>query len=98
MSDQKSVGAQLDDAFARLATKDDVQSVKDDVASLKTDVSGLKTDVSGLKTDMSGLKSDMRRLEGLTLGLIDAVNANTESIETALNSAGVPVKLMKARK
>jgi len=50
------------------------------------------------KDDIAELKGDMRRIEGLTLGLIDAFNANTRSMETALNDAGIPVRLNEAAK
>ena len=99
MSEIERAGAALGQAIeAKMATKDDIAEVKGDIAELKADVSGLKADVSQLKTDVSGLKGDMRRMEGLTPGLIAALNANTRSMETALNDAGIPVRLTQAAK
>mgnify|MGYP001122344616 CR=1 FL=1 len=96
VADLKPDVAELKTDVAELKT--DVAELKTDVAGLKTDVAGLKTDVAELKTDMRGVKGDMDQLKGLTVGLIDAVNANTRSIEGTLNAAGIPVPLAQAKR
>lgn len=50
------------------------------------------------REDVRAVVGDVRRVEGLVLSLIDAVNANTQTIETALTNAGIPVKLKPATK
>lgn len=77
-------GRALDAAFATLATKADLAAVDAKVQQLDDKVQKLDDKVT--------------RMEGLTLGLIDAFNANTKTMEAALNNADIKVKLRQAGK
>ncbi|MDX2101098.1 MAG: hypothetical protein SF002_01010 [Alphaproteobacteria bacterium] len=80
------------------AIAEGLAGVRTELKELRTDVDQLKTDVAELKTDVADLKMGMAHTNRLTIGLIDAVNANTRSIEAALTSAGIPVRLVAAKK
>lgn len=57
-----------------------------------------KADLAAVDAKVQKLDDKVTRMEGLTLGLIDAFNANTKTMEAALNNADIKVKLRQAGK
>lgn len=49
------------------------------------------------KGDLARVEAKCDETQRLMLGLIDAFNANTQTMETALNEAGIPVRLKPAK-
>ncbi len=52
-------------------------------------------ELGDLRAEVAAQNAETQRL---VLGLIDAVNANTRSVEAALTKAGIPVRLVAAAK
>ncbi len=73
----KATKEYLNDAFERLATKDDLLGVKGDITVIKDDLLGVKGDITVIKEDIKDIKADAAETKSL-------VNSLHVSVDTYL--------------